>query len=320
MGSGFMYSGAGVTRTPYSKRSITLGGRRGHISGFEGSYDLDSEGYKPGRFSDQLPTLGDSLGMFIESVALKRQLKRSKLDAEMASIKEIQRLNMESYRGKRNAIGATLIGSAGLGLGLTAPAMLSGVGLASLLPQTAGGLAMELGLTSAYSGYDYYSDPTNFSPLSIPTNIIAGLLGGAGMKLGLGGLGLGYRGLKSLSGVSGKGVKGMSELAKAGWNYPLPWAKLKTKTPSYNMDGDILNPSMIGFANGGWVPNRTVANRPRSHFQSGGKVMGDTINNYSTTANVTLQSTGSEAYDARRLMDAINRESHRGTRRLTNVS
>jgi len=69
----------------------------------------------------------------------------------------------------------------------------------------------------------------------------------------------------------------------------------------------------MGLADGGWVK------QPRSHFQSGGKVHGSTVNNYSTTANVTLQSSGSESVDARKLMDAINRESYRGTKRLARV-
>jgi len=71
---------------------------------------------------------------------------------------------------------------------------------------------------------------------------------------------------------------------------------------------------MSGWANGGWV------GQPRGRFQSGGSVSGQTINNYSTTANVTMQSSGNEGYDARRLIDNVNRELHRGTRRLVNVS
>lgn len=65
-----------------------------------------------------------------------------------------------------------------------------------------------------------------------------------------------------------------------------------------------------GMAGGGWVT------QPRGRFQSGGMVSGQTINNYSTTANVTMQTAGNEGYDARRLVDNINRELHRGTRRL----
>ncbi len=70
---------------------------------------------------------------------------------------------------------------------------------------------------------------------------------------------------------------------------------------------DMLSPQM---ANGGWVT------QPRGRFEFGGSVKGQTVNNYSTTANITLQTSGNEAIDARRIMDNINRESYRGTRRL----
>lgn len=78
--------------------------------------------------------------------------------------------------------------------------------------------------------------------------------------------------------------------------------------------GSLYDSEMLRMHKGGLV------NRPRNNYQSGGSVVGSTINNYSTTANVTLQSSGKESIDARRLMDLINRESHRGTRRLNNVS
>jgi len=76
---------------------------------------------------------------------------------------------------------------------------------------------------------------------------------------------------------------------------------------------DFSGPRPGFFNDGGWVT------QPRGHFQFGGKVKGGTVNNYSTTANITLQSSGNESVDARKMMDAINRESYRGTKRLARV-
>jgi len=84
----------------------------------------------------------------------------------------------------------------------------------------------------------------------------------------------------------------------------------KSNTLNYQTQEQLL----AAMASGGWV------GQPRGRFQSGGSVSGQTINNYSTTANVTMQSSGNEGYDARRLIDNVNRELHRGTRRLVNVS
>lgn len=151
-------------------------------------------------------------------------------------------------------------------------------------------------------------------------NAVTGLSGGLSRKLGNIGLasfgagekevinwlseGSNYQFDPKRTGAAFLGGYGFDKLYSAG-------SALSSMT---KLDPSGLWAAMGNYADGGWVK------QPRGCYEFGGSVSGQTINNYSTTANITLQTSGNEAIDARRIMDNINRESHRGTRRLMNVS